>query len=57
MQNVIEKGMAINHCKQPKAVIVLYTDGTFEMYDGEPMMLQAAENIIRDTDMNDDWKE
>lgn len=57
MTEKMSSGMKINHRREVTNVVLTYNDGTVQVIPACPMLVQAAESMIRDTDMTDEMVE
>ena len=53
----MRSGMKINRAREVTNVVLTYNDGTVQVIPANPILCQAAESMIRDTDMAEEMTE
>ena len=53
----MSKGMKINRAREVTNVVLTYNDGTVQVIPANTELCQAAESMIRDTDMAEEMTE
>ena len=54
MTEKMSSGYKINRIREVTNVVLTYNDGTVQVIPANPILAQAAESMIRDTDMADE---